>query len=65
MPAGETVEPFVDVDDIADVAVAALTEPGLVNRLFEVSGPCAMTFAQCMAELSQALASPGTPSEID
>ena len=27
LPAGDTVEPFVDADDIADVAVAALTEP--------------------------------------
>lgn len=28
LPAGDTPEPFVDVEDIADVAVAALTEPG-------------------------------------
>ena len=27
LPAGDVPEPFVDVDDIADVAVAALTEP--------------------------------------
>jgi len=27
LPAGDTVEPFIDADDIADVAVAALTEP--------------------------------------
>ena len=26
LPAGDTPEPFVDADDIADVAVAALTE---------------------------------------
>jgi uncharacterized protein YbjT (DUF2867 family) len=28
LPAGNTPEPFVDADDIADVAVAALTEDG-------------------------------------
>ena len=28
LPAGERRAPFVDADDIADVAVAALTEPG-------------------------------------
>jgi uncharacterized protein YbjT (DUF2867 family) len=28
VPAGDTPEPFVDADDIADVAVAALTEDG-------------------------------------
>ena len=31
LPVGDMVEPFVDVDDIADVAVAALTEPGHVG----------------------------------
>ena len=55
LPADETPEPFVDVDDIADVAVATLTRPELRNRLFEVSGPRAMTFAQCAAEISQAV----------
>jgi uncharacterized protein YbjT (DUF2867 family) len=55
LPAGETPEPFVDADDIAEVAVAALTDPGLRNRVFEVTGPRAMTFAQCMNELSKAL----------
>ncbi|MEW8505377.1 MAG: NmrA family transcriptional regulator [Candidatus Thiodiazotropha sp.] len=55
LPAGDTPEPFVDADDIADVAVAALTRPGLRNRVFELSGPRAMTFSQCMDELSQAL----------
>ena len=55
LPASDIKEPFVDVDDIADVAVAALTRPELRNRLFEVSGPRAMTFAQCAAEISQAV----------
>ena len=45
LPAGDVAEPFVDIDDIADVAVAALTRPELRNRLFEVSGPRALTFA--------------------
>lgn len=52
LPAGDTVEPFVDVDDIADVAVAALTRPELRNRAFEVSGPRALTFAECVAAIS-------------
>jgi uncharacterized protein YbjT (DUF2867 family) len=67
LPAGDTVEPFVDVDDIADVAVAALTRPELVNRLFEVSGPRALTFAQCVEEISKAVGYPVrfTSIEID
>jgi uncharacterized protein YbjT (DUF2867 family) len=58
LPAGEIAEPFVDVDDIAEVAVAALTEPRHRNRVFEVSGPRAMTFADCMREISEALGRP-------
>ena len=58
LPAGEIVEPFIDVDDIADVAVAALTEPGHRNKLFEVTGPRALTFAQCIEEISEVIGRP-------
>ncbi len=58
LPAGDTVEPFVDVDDIAEVAVATLTRPELRNRVFEVSGPHAMTFAECVAAISAATGYP-------
>lgn len=58
LPAGDTVEPFIDVDDIADVVVAALTQPELKNKLFEVTGPRALSFAQCIAEISDALGRP-------
>lgn len=55
LPAGDIPEPFIDVDDIAEVAVAALTRTGLRNRLFEVTGPRALTFAQCVEEISRAV----------
>ncbi|MBX2885445.1 MAG: NAD(P)H-binding protein [Granulosicoccus sp.] len=58
LPAGNITEPFVDVDDIADVAVAALTRTELRNQLFEVSGPRAMTFKQCMDEVSAVVGYP-------
>ena len=58
LPAGETVEPFVDADDIADVVVAVLTQPGHKNKLYELSGPRPMTFSQCIKEISDALARP-------
>ncbi|TXK35581.1 NmrA family NAD(P)-binding protein [Nonomuraea sp. C10] len=54
LPAGDVAEPFVDVDDIADVAVAALTEDGHAGRLYELTGPRALTFADVAAELSKA-----------
>jgi uncharacterized protein YbjT (DUF2867 family) len=54
LPAGNQVEPFVDVDDIADVAVAALTEDHHNGRIYEVTGPRLMTFADVAKELSRA-----------
>jgi uncharacterized protein YbjT (DUF2867 family) len=53
LPAGDTPEPFVDVDDIADVVVTALTEAGHAGEVYEVTGPRLMTFADIAAELSQ------------
>lgn len=58
LPAGDIAEPFIDVDDIADVAVATLTRHELRNRLFEVSGPRAMTFAHCAEAISEATGYP-------
>jgi len=54
LPAGDTPEPFVDVDDIAAVAAAALTGPGHAGEVYEVTGPRLLTFAEVAAELSRA-----------
>lgn len=54
MPGGDVMEPIVDVDDIADVAVAALTEERHSGELYEVTGPRLMTFADMAEELSAA-----------
>lgn len=54
LPARNIAEPFVDVDDIANVAVVALMEPGHVGEVYEVSGPRLMTFSDIAAELSKA-----------
>jgi len=56
LPADDTPEPFVDVDDIADVALAALTESGHSGQVYEVTGPRLMTFADIARELSNASA---------
>ncbi|WP_420879932.1 hypothetical protein [Rhodococcus sp. (in: high G+C Gram-positive bacteria)] len=52
LPAGNTPEPFVDADDIADVAVAALTRPGHVGEVYELTGPRALTFAEAVAAVA-------------
>jgi uncharacterized protein YbjT (DUF2867 family) len=58
LPAGPVPEPFIDVDDIADVAVAALTDTRHRNRLYEVTGSRALTFAQAVEEISAAIGRP-------
>jgi uncharacterized protein YbjT (DUF2867 family) len=54
LPVDGMREPFVDVDDIADVAAAALTEAGHANRVYEVTGPRLLTFAEAVGEISRA-----------
>jgi uncharacterized protein YbjT (DUF2867 family) len=54
LPASDMVEPFVDADDIADVAVAALTEDGHVGELYELTGPRLLSFAEAIAEIAEA-----------
>lgn len=58
MPGGDVAEPIIDIDDIADVAVAALTEDGHKGALYEVTGPRLMSFADMAAELSRATGRP-------
>jgi uncharacterized protein YbjT (DUF2867 family) len=54
LPGGETPEPFVDADDIADVAVAGLTEDKHVGELYELTGPRPLTLTDVAEELSAA-----------
>lgn len=56
LPAADIPEPFVDVDDIADVAVAALTEDGHCGEIYEVTGPRLLTFTEAAKEISRAAA---------
>lgn len=58
MPGGDIAEPIIDIDDIADVVVAALTETGHVGQLYEVTGPRLMTFAEMAQVLSSATGRP-------
>jgi uncharacterized protein YbjT (DUF2867 family) len=51
---GTMGEPFVDVEDIADVAVAALTEEGHAGQLYELTGPELITFEQAAERISAA-----------
>ena len=54
LPAGDIKEPFIDVDDIADVAFAALTGDGHAGQLYELTGPRLLSFAEAVGEIAQA-----------
>ncbi|MEQ8718116.1 MAG: NAD(P)H-binding protein [Acidimicrobiales bacterium] len=55
VPGGQTVEPFLDADDIADVVVAALTDERHIGQLYELTGPRLMSFGDVATELSAVL----------
>ncbi len=54
LPAGDLPTPFLDADDIADVAVAALTDDRHIGELYELTGPRSLSFAQAAAEIAEA-----------
>ena len=54
LPVDDAQEPFVDVDDIADVVVAALTDDRHVGRLYELTGPRLLSFGDAVAEIGKA-----------
>jgi uncharacterized protein YbjT (DUF2867 family) len=58
LPAGDVGEPFIDADDIADVAVAALTKDGHNGKLYEVTGPRLLTFKDAVGEIAKATGKP-------
>lgn len=51
-------EPFVDLDDVADVVVLALTEDGHAGVVHELTGPASLTLDEVAQQLSEATSSP-------
>lgn len=58
LPMGATPEPFVDAQDIADVAATLLTSPGHHEQVYDLSGPRALTFAAAVATIAEATGRP-------
>ncbi|MEU1803772.1 NAD(P)H-binding protein [Streptomyces sp. NPDC019937] len=55
LPAGAVPEPFIDLEDVADVAAAVLADPGRhAGRVHELTGPRALTFAEAVELISRA-----------
>jgi uncharacterized protein YbjT (DUF2867 family) len=54
LPAGEVPTPFLHIDDLADIAVEALTDDRHIGELYELTGPRSLTFAEAAAEIGEA-----------
>ena len=64
LPAGDVGEPFIDIDDVAEVAARVLTEPGHAGKVYELSGPRSVTFAEATELISRATGLPMTYRQI-
>ncbi|NUT54120.1 MAG: NAD(P)H-binding protein [Saccharothrix sp.] len=53
LPPGDGAHAFIDAQDIADVAVAALTQDGHAGVTYELSGPEAVTFEDAVARIAE------------
>ena len=51
---GNTAEPILDADDIAEIVAAALTDDRHIGRLYELTGPRLMTFDEAVKEIGVA-----------
>ncbi|MEM6551452.1 MAG: NAD(P)H-binding protein [Planctomycetota bacterium] len=52
VPTSGAGEPFVDLEDLAEVAVAALLEDGHAGQTYEVTGPEVLTWEQAVATIA-------------
>jgi len=66
-PAGDGAATFVDAEDIADVAVAALTEDRHLGQTYELSGPRAVSLREAADRIAEASGKPldYTPVPVD
>ncbi|MEV0054860.1 hypothetical protein AB0H34_30675 [Saccharopolyspora shandongensis] len=54
LPIGSAPEPFIDVQDVADVAAVLLTSDGHYEKAYELSGPRALTFGEAVEMMAEA-----------
>ena len=57
-PVFDVKEPFVDIDDIAEIVVNSLTEKGHLGKLYEVTGPELLSFKDLAYKFTQHLDRP-------
>ncbi|MEU5959412.1 SDR family NAD(P)-dependent oxidoreductase [Streptomyces sp. NPDC047525] len=55
LPTGQGLEPFIDAEDIAECAAAALADDGHEGEVYALSGPRLMTFGDGVGEIAAAV----------
>ena len=58
LPDAGVREHFIDADDIADVATAALLDDRHIGQLYELTGPRLLTFAEAVSDIAAAAGRP-------
>lgn len=58
MPEGSGADPFLDIDDVADVIVAALQDDAHIGQLHELTGPRIVTLDEVAETLTDAIGRP-------
>ncbi|SED30555.1 NAD(P)H-binding protein [Streptomyces melanosporofaciens] len=65
LPAGTVPEPFIDAEDVADAAAAVLTETDRhAGKIYELTGPRALTFGEAVELISRASGRPITYRQV-
>lgn len=54
LPVAPIGEPFIDIDDIAEIAISALTTKQHNGQLYDVTGPRLLTFQEAIDEIAKA-----------
>ncbi|ADD45810.1 NmrA family NAD(P)-binding protein [Stackebrandtia nassauensis] len=58
LPLGDTREPLIDAEDIAEVAAVTLTTDGHAGKVYELTGPQSLTQGEAMAAIAEATGKP-------
>ncbi|AOS64512.1 NAD(P)H-binding protein [Actinoalloteichus hymeniacidonis] len=65
LPIGDVTEPFIDIEDVADVAAAVLSEAGRhAGRIYELTGPRALTYGEAVESIARASGRPLTYRQL-
>lgn len=65
VPKATAPEPFVDVDDIAEMVVASLTDPKHDGKIYEVTGPELLSIEAATATIAASIQRPIAYQEVD